>query len=78
MVLPKKGSLPETIYFPELGRETNNFFQGSRSRMAVDRIRAATSTTGRIFRSLVAYYFLNLVGLAQAMRDITLPVRSIF
>jgi hypothetical protein len=78
MVLPKKGSLPETIYCPERRRETKNFFQGWRSRMAVDRIRAATSTTGRIFRSLVAYYFLNLVGLAQAMRDITLPVRSIF
>lgn len=78
MVLPKKGSLPETIYCPELGRETKNFFQGWRSRMAVDRIRAATSTTGRLFRALVAYYFLNLLGFTQAMRDITLPVRPIF
>ncbi|MEG4322461.1 MULTISPECIES: hypothetical protein [unclassified Microcoleus] len=53
-------------------------FSGLAIAPAVDRIRAATSTTGRIFRSLVAYYFLNLVGLAQAMRDITLPVRPIF
>ncbi|MGB3263871.1 MAG: hypothetical protein WBA89_07915 [Microcoleus sp.] len=58
---------------PEFDLETNKFFSGARS--IYTGIRDATFATGRIFRSLVANYFLNLAGLAEAMRDIAQAVR---
>ena len=70
MVLPKKGSLPETIYCPERSRETNNFFQGSRSHDPS----ASRAPPGQVaaFSALVLLTaFSSLVGFAEPMRDIT-------